>query len=154
MAGRRSDLKIKKAFLDSSVLFTAVNSPTGGSAKLFTLKDIKLITSKLVLTEVERNIRLKLENYHLDRFFLLVGKLEILKQEPEIELIKKAQKYIVKKDAAILAEAKKAKCEFFITLDKKHFLKPKIVNFLKPKKTFTPKMFFNYLDKRKPNFHN
>lgn len=149
MVARRSDLKIKKVFLDSSVLFTAVNSLTGGSAKLFTLKNIKLITSRLVLTEVERNIRLKLENYHLDRFFLLGGKLEILEQEPEIGLIKKAQKYIVKKDAAILAEVKKAKCEFLITLDRKHFLKPKVVNFLKPKKIFTPKMFFNYLDKRK-----
>ncbi len=66
---------MKKIFLDSSVLFTAVNSPTGGSAKLFTLKNIKLTTSKLVLTETERNIREKLESYHLERFFLLTEKL-------------------------------------------------------------------------------
>jgi PHD/YefM family antitoxin component YafN of YafNO toxin-antitoxin module len=51
---------------------------------------------------------------YLNRFFLLVGKLEILKQEPEIELIKKAQKYIVKKDAAILAEAKKQNANFLL----------------------------------------
>ena len=33
------------AFLDSSVLFTAVNSPYGGSSKLFTLKNIKIVTT-------------------------------------------------------------------------------------------------------------
>ena len=48
-------------FLDSSVFFSAINSPSGGSAKLFTLKTIDLITSKLVLVEVERNVRKKLK---------------------------------------------------------------------------------------------
>lgn len=133
---------MKKAFLDSSVLFTAVNSPTGGSAKLFTLKRIELVTSKLVLTEVERNVREKLENYHLRRFFLLVKKLEIIEQKPDLKLIQRAQKVIAKKDAVILAEAKKAKADFLITLDRKHFFAPTVINFLKPKKIFTPKMFF------------
>lgn len=82
---------MKRVFLDSSVLFTAVNSPTGGSARLFTLKKIKLVTSSLVLTEVERNIYKKLQNYHLKRFFLLVKKIEILKQEPNFQLIQKAK---------------------------------------------------------------
>lgn len=143
---------MKKAFLDSSVLFTAVNSPTGGSAKLFTLKNIKLMTSSLVLTEVERNIRKKLESYHLKRFFLLVQKLEILKQEPDSKLIQKAKEVIVKKDAVILAEAKMAKVGFIITLDRRHFFTPKVINFLKPKRIFTPKMLFNVLDNE--NFKN
>ena len=140
---------MKKVFLDSSVLFTAVNSPLGGSAKLFTLKNIKLTASRLVLTETERNIREKLEDYHLQRFFLLAKKLEILKQEPNRQLIKKAEKVIVKKDAVILAEAKMAKADYLITLDKKHFLIPEAVSFLKPKKIFTPKMFFDIF-KTKP----
>jgi len=133
-------MKIKRVFLDSSVLFTPVNSPTGVSAKLFTLKKIKLITSKLVLVEVERNIRKKLEDYHLKRFFLLVSKIEILDQLPSPKLIQKAQKAIVKKDAAILAEAKTAKSDYLITLDKKHFLTPKVAAFIKPEKILTPKM--------------
>lgn len=137
---------MKRAFLDSSVLFTAVNSPTGGSAKLFTLKKIKLMTSKLVLTEAERNVREKLESYHLKRFFLLVQKLEIFEQESEPRLIQKAQKVIVKKDAVILAEAKMAKADFLLTLDRKHFLTSKVIKFLKPKKIFTPKMLFDALD--------
>lgn len=139
---------MKKAFLDSSVLFTAVNSPTGGSAKLFTLKNIKLMTSSLVLTEVERNIHKKLESYHLKRFFLLVQKLEILRQEPDSKLIQKAKRVIVKKDAVILTEAKIAEVDFIITLDRKHFFAPKVINFLKPKRIFTPKMLFNIPDRK------
>lgn len=136
---------MKRAFLDPSVLFTAVNSPTGGSARLFTLKKIKLVTSSLVLTEVERNIYKKLQSYHLKRFFLLVKKIEILKQEPDFQLIQKAKKVIVKKDVVILAEAKMARCDCLITLDKKHFFTPKVIRFLKPKKILTPKMLFDIL---------
>lgn len=139
---------MKRAFLDSSVLFTAVNSPTGGSAKLFTLKKIKLVTSSLVLTEVERNIHKKLQNYHLKRFFLLVEKIEVLKQSPSHTLIRKAKKVIFEKDAVILAEAKMAKSNYLITLDRKHFFTPKAIRFLKPKRIFTPKMLLDLLDSK------
>lgn len=81
---------MKTVFVDSSVLFSAVNSPTGGSSKLFTLNNIKLITSKLVLTETERNVRKKLHGYHIDRFFMLVGKMVILQQLSDKKLIKNA----------------------------------------------------------------
>jgi len=134
---------MKRAFLDSSVLFTAVNSPSGGSAKLFTLKKIKLVASKVVLTETERNVRKKLRGYHLKRFFLLVGQLEVLDQKPNPKLIEKARRVIVKKDAVILAEAKKSKCDFLITLDKKHFFPRSVAKFIKPQKILTPKMLLS-----------
>ena len=134
---------MKKVFLDSSVLFTAVNSPTGGSAKLFTLQKILLTTSPYVLTEVERNIRKKLFKHHLERFFMLVAKLEIIEQKPDIKLIEKAKKAIVEKDAVILAEAKQAKADFLVTLDRNHFLTEKAKNFIKPVKIVTPKMLIN-----------
>ena len=67
---------LKTAFFDSSVLFSAVYSPTGGSSKLFTIKDLNLTTSRIVLAGVERNVRNKLESYHLGRFFRLVEKLK------------------------------------------------------------------------------
>lgn len=131
----------KTVFLDSSVLFTAVNSPFGGSAKLFTYSQtkLKLITSKLVLTEVERNIRKKLENYHLERFFMLVDKMKIINKTPDDELIKKAKKVIVEKDALILAEAKQARVKVLVTLDKKHFLTKSVAAFLRPQKVLIPK---------------
>lgn len=130
----------KTVFVDSSVLFTAVNSPTGGSAKLFTLANIKLITSKLVLTEVERNVRKKLQEYHLERFFMLTAKMHITQQASNEKCIKKAQKAIVEKDALILAQAKEAKTDYLVTLDKKHFFANDAILFLKPQKIYTPKM--------------
>ncbi|MFH1863337.1 MAG: type II toxin-antitoxin system VapC family toxin [bacterium] len=132
-------------FLDSSVLFTAVNSPTGGSSKLFTLPNIRLFVSKVVLHEVEKNVRNKLMNYHLNRFFMLVAKLDIILSNPSENLIKQAKKVIVEKDAVILAEAKKSKCDYIITLDKKDFLQEKVFKFIKPKRILTPKMFFEML---------
>lgn len=132
-----------KAFLDSSVLFSAVNSPVGGSAKLFTVKNLDLITSTLVLTEVERNVRKKLQGYHLERFFMLAGKLAIFDKIPSKEEIRKALKATDKKDAIILASGKQIKPDIIFSLDKKHFLTNAAQEFVEPAKILTPKMFFN-----------
>ena len=142
MVKRRPTLEL---FLDSSVLFTAVNSPLGGSAKLFTLPYVKLIVSKIVLHEVEKNVRKKLAEYHLNRFFMLVSKLNVISSKPSKTLINKARKVIAEKDSVILAEAKRSKCDYLITLDKKDFLKEEVFRFIKPKKILTPKMFFEIL---------
>ena len=123
MGSRRPAVRL--AFLDSSVLFSSVNSPSGGSAKLFTLRDLKLVVSTLVLTEVERNIREKLKSYHLERFFILVNELGIIK------------------DAPILASFLISKAEFLVTLDKKHFLIDSVENFIKPSRVVTPKMLID-----------
>ncbi len=138
MAKRRPTLS---CFIDSSVLFSATNSPTGGSSKIFT-KNLKLIVSIVVLTEVERNIRDKLTDYHLKRFFLLVSKITILNQVPNQRQIESAKKVIVEKDAVILASAKLAKSQILLTLDQKHFLTPTVGEFMKPAQILTPKMFF------------
>jgi len=139
MAKRRHSVTTS-VFLDSSVIFTAVNSPTGGSAKLFTLKKVRLVTSPTVLTEVERNVRKKLLSYHLQRFFMLVEKLTIISQRPNDTLIAKAKKVIVEKDAVILAEARQTRADFLVTLDIKHFFTPQAARFLNPQKILTPKM--------------
>lgn len=146
MATRR---RILNLFLDSSVLFTAVNSPIGGSAKLFTISNIKLFASKIVLHEVEKNVRNKLHDYHLDRFFMLVDKLSIVDQIPSGKQILKAKKVIVEKDAMILTEAKNSNCDYLITLDKKDFLQENVFKFFKPKKILTPKMFFEEMESKK-----
>lgn len=138
---------MKTVFLDSSVLFTAVNSPVGGSAKLFTLKNIQLITSKIVLVEVERNVRKKLLDYHLERFFLLVDRIKILDIGLNKSDVEKAEKFIVKKDAVILSQAKASKSNFLLTLDKKHFLQEKAINYIKPTKILTPKDFLQFIER-------
>jgi len=139
MAERRYPLK-RRVFLDSSVLFTAVNSPSGGSAKLFTLKEYELVTSPTVLTEVERNVEKKLLSYHIERFLILVQKITILTQKPKLDLIKKAHKVIVSKDAVILSEAKQSKVPYIATLDRKHFFTDSVKRFLRSQTVVTPKM--------------
>lgn len=138
---------MKTAFLDSSVVFSAVNSPLGGSSKLFTIKSIRLVSSPTVLTEVERNVRKKLQSFHLDRFFMLADQLIVIDQKPDPKLIEKAKKVIVEKDAVILSEAKKAKSNFLVTLDQKHFLTAEAANFLKPQQILTPKMLIKKFEK-------
>lgn len=139
---------MKIVFVDSSVLFSAVNSPTGGSSKIFTLKNIKLITSKVVLAETERNVRNKLNEYHLERFFMLVEKIKILQQLPNSSLIKKSKKVITEKDSVILAESYKSKADFLVTLDQKHFLTKSVAKFLKPQRALTPKMLIEIIEKK------
>lgn len=139
---------MKSVFLDSSVLFAAVNSPTGGSSKLFTLPKIKLVTSKVVLVEVERNIRKKLLTHHLERFFTLVDKITIYEQLPDDKKIKRAKKVIAEKDAVILSEAKQAQASFLVTLDRKHFITKKVANFLKKQKVLTPKELITLIESK------
>lgn len=130
----------KVVFLDSDVWFAACSSLTGGSAYIFerATKDFTIIASKTILAEVEKNVREKLQSYHLERFFTLTGKAKIVSNLPSEALIKKASQVIIKKDAVILAEAKRIKCDYLLTLDKKHFLKNKVKSFLKPSKILTP----------------
>ncbi len=108
---------MKTAFLDSSVLFSAVNSPSGGSSKLFILPKIKLVTSKVVLVETERNVRKKLLEHNLERFFVLVDKITIYDQP-----------------------------SFLVTLDRKHFMTKNVAHFLKPQKVLTPKELIELLE--------
>lgn len=135
-------------FLDSSVFFSAINSPSGGSAKLFTLKKIDLITSKLVLVEVERNVRKKLLDYHLERFFFLAEKIKIVDLTVKQKLINKAEEVIAKKDAAILSQAKQTRTNFLVTLDKKHFLKAKAIKFINPIKALSPKDLLQMVERQ------
>lgn len=136
---------MKRVFVDSSVLFSAVNSVSGGSSKLFTQKNIELVTSPVVLAEVERNVRKKLLSYHLKRFFMLTSKLKILSQTPNRKLIKRVKRVIVDKDAVILSEAVQAKTDILVTLDRKHFFTPKVIQFMKPKKVATPKILIEWI---------
>ena len=142
MAKRGQTLKkLPNVFVDSSVFFTAVNSPTGGAAKIFSLNDrkFKLLTSWVVLAETERNVRNKLIDFQLERFFKLVKVVKILNQQPDDELVNKAKQAIIEKDVVILAEAKQAKCDFLLTLDKKHFVTESAKKFVFPTKIVTPK---------------
>jgi putative PIN family toxin of toxin-antitoxin system len=124
-----SKQRVVKVFLDANIFLSGSFSRTGASCKILSLcrrKKLHPQTCQQALSEAENAIKVKvpqaLPEYqkiiqHLTNF------LEIL-PDPTLKEIKKAEKIIVPKDAPILAIAMKAKPDYLITLDKKHFITP------------------------------
>lgn len=112
-----------KVFFDASVLFSAIYSPTGGSnlvCKLVKQEKINGFTSQTVIKELERNLSKfkKKANMPLESFITnhkLIVRSEITERE-----IESYKKIVEEKDAHIIAGAILCKCDFLLTLDKKH----------------------------------
>ena len=122
----RKNLKI---FLDTSVLFSAVLSPTGGARKLFHLAEaglLQLIVGPAVLREADEVVRRKAPvSLPLFAQLLEAGQVEICSAPTprQIESARSLVTYIP--DARVLAEAIRAEVDWFVTHDKEHFLKAK-----------------------------
>ena len=118
-----------KVFVDTSVLIAGTASVTGASAVVLDLCEsgiIQMVISRQVLVEADRNFSSKLPRL-LGRFRLFLRNLSpILVDDPSPSEIKKWASFIVSKDAPIMAAAQKAGVDFLISLDKKHFLSPKV----------------------------
>ena len=109
-----------RVFLDTSVLLSGLNSPTGASGliiSLFKVEKIKIIISPEVIEEAERVIK--------NKFPLLgVSFLDFLSNKPLItkklvpKEIKRISHIIFSEDAPIFAGALKARANFLLTLDK------------------------------------
>lgn len=120
----RKNLKI---FLDTSVLFSAVLSQTGGSRKLFHLAEaglLRLIVGPTVLREADEAVRRKAPA----SLPLLAQLLEAAQVEtssmPTPKQIESARSLIAYiPDARVLAEAIRAEVDWFVTHDKERFLK-------------------------------
>ena len=122
----RKNLKI---FLDTSVLFSAVISPTGGARKLFLLAEaglLQLIIGPTVLREADEVVRRKAPaSLPLFAQLLEAGQVETCSAPTpkQIESARNLVAYIP--DAYVLAEAIRAEVDWFVTHDKEHFLKTK-----------------------------
>jgi predicted nucleic acid-binding protein len=116
-----------RVFLDTSVLFAAVLSPTGGARKLFLLAEagvLKLVVGPTVLKECDEVIRRKAPGSSSRLAQLLAAAQTETSAPPSKRQIKTAQSYIrYPPDAHVLAEAIHAKPDWFVTHDKEHFLK-------------------------------
>jgi predicted nucleic acid-binding protein len=119
----------KRVFLDTSAIFAAVLSESGGARKLLQLGEagvIQLLIGPNVLRECEEVVKRKCPD-SLPRlaYLLELAGIEITSKPGDEEV--KAAKSIVsyKPDAYVLAEAMSAKPDWFITHDKQHFLKKK-----------------------------
>lgn len=119
-----------RVFVDTSVLFSAIYSSTGYARDLLQLsldELIRLIVSRDVLMEVERNLAAKIPE-RLDRWhrFLDVLQMEVV-ADPSLEQIRLCEAYVVQKDAPIVAAAIGAKVDYLVTYDRKHLLEPQEV---------------------------
>lgn len=115
-----------RVFLDASVLIAAAASPDGGSSTLLKVcaaRGVPVLVTRLVLREAERNLRLKLDETSLLRFYELIAEVD-----PELVLpatreeLDKAADVVATKDAHVLAGARRSGATHLATLDRRHFL--------------------------------
>lgn len=118
-------------------------SPTGGSAKIIKLGNLSSwaqITSQTVIDEVKAHgHKIGKSPEEIDQFIQAAGfmvRKRVTKQE-----IKPYLGLIEKDDAHLIAGAKLTKCDYLVTLDKKHLLKKDIKGRFKLIKIVNPEEF-------------
>jgi putative PIN family toxin of toxin-antitoxin system len=121
-------MAVPRLFIDASVWIAAVASTTGGSAAVLELSWrglVRLVASKQVLGEAQRNIKVKLSSEALLSFYRYLGSLPLeIAPEPSPEELAEARQAVGEKDAHVLAAALKARADALVTLDRKHLLTP------------------------------
>jgi predicted nucleic acid-binding protein len=113
-------------FLDSSALFSAIWSTAGGGRMILRLGEagaIQLWVSSRVLTELENVLRRKAARA-LGKLTLVLNRSGVkIVPPPAPEVLELSQNLLsYQPDAQILAAAWSAGCDYFVTLDRKHFL--------------------------------
>lgn len=115
-----------RIFLDTSVVFSAVLSSTGGARKLFHLAEaglLRLIVGPTVLREADEVVRRKVPASLPQLAQLLdAGRVETTPaaMPEQLEQAQGLVQYVP--DAHVLAEAICAEVDWFVTHDKEHFL--------------------------------
>lgn len=122
---------VLRLLVDTSVWIAAAGSTTGGSVMILDLcrqRQIQAITSRLIFLEAQRNIRTKLGLEALLRFYREIAALEIeLMEIPTSHEIAVQCRIIHRKDAHVLATAVKGHVDVLLTLNRKHFMSPKVL---------------------------
>jgi len=115
-----------RLFFDASILIAAAASPDGGSSLVVELcasGKAQALVTQLVLREAERNIRDKLNEQALIRYYNLLGDLNPeLVPLPSPSALEQAAQLVHIKDAHVLAGAQEGRATHLITLDRKHLL--------------------------------
>jgi len=117
---------MKRVFLDASCWVAAAGSPSGGSSCILRLacaRRVRLVATRRVLQEAEYNIRAKMGEESLLRYYGLLGSIE-LELVPAVtpEEEGKWTHLVAPKDAHVLAGANKAQADVLISLDRRHIL--------------------------------
>jgi len=123
---------MQRIFIDSSVLFTAANSAKGHSRDLMLISaagKLTLVLSDFVLEETRRNLALTQPGLTVLERIIREARIEIVSVTRKQVL--DAMKWIVPKDAPILAATKAAQVDMLVSLDKKHILDhPKLETYI------------------------
>ncbi len=115
-----------RMFLDTSALFAAIWSATGGGREILRLGEaglLQLLVSAQVLKELEDALRRKAPAA-LGALTLLLDRAGVeVVDEPSAVVVARSQELITHPgDALVLAAAWEADVDYFVTLDGKHFL--------------------------------
>ena len=121
---------MNRAFVDASVLFSAIQSSTGYARDLLRLslsQAVTLVVSSYVLDEVRVNLARKapLKSEAFEAVVALVG---FVLAEPTTAQVQAAAEYTVLKDAPVVAAAIAGRCRYLVTFDRKHLLDPPAVS--------------------------
>jgi predicted nucleic acid-binding protein len=115
-----------RIFLDTSAIFAGIWSSAGGGRMILKLGEagaLQLITSRDVLGELERVFRRKAPE--------LLGELALVLDRARLEIGPSPPKQDVERnldlvghlgDANIIAAARNMEVDYFVTLDRKHFI--------------------------------
>ena len=134
-------------FLDANVYFSGFFSKEGASRVVLELArrgKVTLLASELVLREAGRNLSLKTNKKTVDDFhhFLKETKIRVV-PPPEEKELKPYEDCIHPKDVPILTAAVKAKADFLVTLDRRHFMTDKVLACAGEMKILTPGDFLH-----------
>jgi predicted nucleic acid-binding protein len=132
-------------FIDASVFFAAAASPTGGSSlvlEICTGRRYAAVCSPKVIQEAQRNIRLKLTDDELVRFYHLLARLSPALAPPVSEAAEAPYRPLVTaKDSHVIAAAVQGQAHFLISLDRKHLVNDKVRAAGLPFQVMTPGEF-------------
>ncbi len=133
---------IPDVFLDTSALFAGIWSAAGGARMLLKLGEariVKLHVSSLILTEIEAVLRRKSPE-SLGNLALLLDRSRIrMTPEPSAAHLRRCAGLVdYAPDAQVLAAAWTAVIDYFVTLDRRHFLHNQVMQTVVPFPVGTP----------------
>ena len=113
-------------FMDTSALFAGIWSEGGGGRVLLKLGEagkVTLLVSSQVLAELDRTVQAKAPHLISKAALFLTHSNVTIVSPPAQNLIDQCIALInYENDAVVMAAALQAETEFFVTLDRKHFL--------------------------------
>ena len=119
-------IRIARAYLDSSALFSGVWSAEGGARMILKLGEaeaVEIMISSQVLAEVEGALRKEAPGTLGALALILERSNAKILPDPSKELIKACEKLVNHPgDARVLASVWEVEIDFFVTLDRKHFI--------------------------------